>query len=83
MRNLIALRNVGALSPVRRRMETPTASPTKEGRESKESLDHVVNMVEEELQCSLETHDTLQEELQRFATRWKEVSEVDRAHNRF
>jgi hypothetical protein len=70
MRNLIALRNGGLVTPSRRHVEAPSTSPAKENNES---LQNLIFSVENDLQGALESHDSLQAELQRFAARWREV----------
>jgi hypothetical protein len=73
MRQPIALRNGSSASPSRRQIETPPTSPAKE---SKDPLQKLISSAELDLQGALGSHDILQAELQRFATRWKEVGRL-------
>jgi hypothetical protein len=73
LRQMIALRNGGASTPSRRRFETPPVSPTKERKESRETLHKLASAANSELQGALDANETLQKELCGFAVRWREV----------
>jgi hypothetical protein len=69
MRQMIGMRNGGQGTP-KRRGGTPSASPTKA---SASGIDGLVSGAEQSLGKVLTTHETMQQCLDLFAQRWRQV----------
>jgi len=80
MRQMIALRNGGSSTPNKRRFETPPTSPTKERKGSNGSLQNLASAADSELRGAMDANDSLQGELCKFASRWRErAAEIEKA----
>lgn len=71
MRQLISMRNGGQSTPTKRRGGTPSASPSKKGTNG--LLDGIVAGAEQSLGKVLSAHETMQDCLDLFAARWRQV----------